>query len=140
MRKRPLQFWIVAAVLALAGAGLSVALGQFALEYSEYRRIVEADSDSSYGSAQSEASFGEFLEYRRIKHFYDSIRSFEERQATSEEVREGVGEPDDFYERPGEIIWFYSGKKFRGRIQPTAVLDIDRKKMRVVRVHYIISN
>lgn len=131
-------FRIVAlAVLAAALLGAAgVAAWGWVADYRSYRQFVS--SPAQLGGP--ETSLEEFLLYRRTVAFYDAAERLAERNATAEDFRAALGEPDHVQETPDEVGWFYRGPVFRGHRSETIVVDIDVETSRVTSVSYIHHN
>ena len=106
-------------------------------DYRLYRRAVASLAPPGQKPA---GSLEEFLRVRRALAFYDIAERLAERNATAEEVRAALGEPDLVQETPGEVGWFYRGPVFWDKRQPTIVMDIDVETPRVTRISYIHRN
>lgn len=117
----------VAAVALVTGAILG---SDWLADYRDYRDAVGSFADPGQ---EPETSFDDFLKYRQAIAFYDAADSLRA-GAAADEVRAVLGEPDRVAEREEEESWFYRGPMFRGRRQPTVVVDIDRQSSRVVSV------
>lgn len=131
---RIVAFAVLAA--ALLGAAGMVAWDWIA-DYRLYRQIV---SSLALPGQEPTSSFEEFLRYRRALVFSETAERLAERNATAEEVRAALGEPDHVQETPGEVGWFYQGPVFRGHRSETIVVDIDVETSRVTSVSYIHHN
>jgi len=80
------------------------------------------------------------LEYRRVVAFFDTVAELRDSNATTEEVRDVLGDPEYTLERPGELDWFYSGGFYRGRRQRTVVVTFDPGTSRLISVSEIVHN
>lgn len=130
MNRRALLRSVVLAVLA---AGLLVVAWDWIADYRLYRRGVES---LALPGQEPTSSFEEFLRYRRAIKFSETAGRLAERNATAEEVRAALGEPDQVEEIDGHHAWFYQGPVFRGRRSGTIVVDIDTKTSRATSVGY----
>ena len=135
-RSRFLALTVLAAVL-LGAAG--VVAWDWIVDYRLYRRSIVSLAPPGQ---EPTSSFEEFLKYRRAIAFYDAAERLAEKNATSDEVRTTLGEPDytSTREAHGVVSWFYSGPVFRGHRNPTIVMDIDAERSRVSSVGYIHHN
>lgn len=128
-------FLLAAVVLGLFGA----VAWHWIDDYRLYRRGIES---LALPGQEPKGSIEEFLRYRRALDFYDAAERLAERNATAEEVRKVLGEPDHVsrHERYGLASWFYPGTVFRERRQPTLVVGIDLETSRVTSVQHIVHD
>lgn len=100
---------VLAAVLAAAGT----VAWDWVRDYRLYRQIV---TSMTLPGQEPASSFDEFLRYRRALAFADAAERLAEKNASVEEVRAVLGEPDhtNTREAQGEVSWFYSGPVFSG--------------------------
>jgi hypothetical protein len=122
---------VVLAAVLLGAAG--VVAWDWVADYRLYREIVES---LALPGQEPTSSLEEFLRYRRALVFSETAERLAERNATAEEVRAALGEPDHvtLHETHGLVSWFYSGPVFRGRRSETIVVGIDVESSRVTSV------
>ena len=73
------------------------------------------------------------LSVKRFQAIHDQARILSERQASSEEVLQVLGEPDRVSKREDCARWFYRGPDtIDGRLGPTLVLRFEGHEDRVV--------
>ena len=136
MSRRAFRIAALAVLTAVLLGAAGVVAWDWIADYQLYRQIV---TSLALPGQEPTSSLEEFLRYRRALVFSKTAERLAERNATAEEVRAALGEPDHttLRETHGLVSWFYSGPVFRGRRSETIVVDIDTKTSRATSVGYI---
>jgi len=139
VRRLPLLRVVALAVLAAVLVAVGTVAWDWVSDYRLYRQIVTA---MALPGQEPASSFDEFLRYRRALAFAHAAERLAEKNASVEEVRAALGEPDhtNTREAQGEVSWFYSGPVFRGRRSETIVIRFDLKTSRATSLSYITHN
>lgn len=136
MSRHAVHIVVLAVLAALTLGAAGVVAWHWVADYRSYRQFVHSPARP----AGPETSLEEFLLYRRTVALYDAAERLAKTNATAEEVRAVLGEPDQVQETQGEVGWFYRGPVFRGHRSETIVVDIDVETSRVTSVSYIHHN
>ena len=80
----------------------------------------------------------DYAQRRRLAALGEAVDRLGETHATTEEVRDLLGEPEDRFTQDGEICWVFSTGTYRGHPQPKVIVKIDPKTSRVLSVEYVI--
>ncbi|MEM7483497.1 MAG: hypothetical protein AAF481_20245 [Acidobacteriota bacterium] len=133
MSRRAFRIVAVTVLAAVLLGAAGVVAWDWVADYRLYRRAV---ASLALPGQEPAGSLGEFLRVRRALAFYDAAERLAERNATAEEVRAALGEPDQVEEIDGHHAWFYQGPVFWEKRQPTIVMDIDLETSQVTSVGY----
>ena len=83
-------------------------------------------------------SVSETRQYKRVVALSEAAPRLLRENASADEVRRTMGEPDEIETSHGRIYWSYDPGSYKGRRQRTYILVIDPTTQRVVDLDYIV--